>query len=83
MGQAAKSRVANGGGKGGAKADAKGSYWSPKNKKKPKKVKEEPKVAKSSSLRYVLLGLLVALISVGAGEDSNGSIHKLRTITGQ
>ena len=69
MGQTAKSRVSNGGNKGGAKAQAAtGSYWSPKNKqKKPKKVKEEQKVAQSSSLRYVLLGLLVALMSVAAG----------------
>ena len=69
MGQGAKSRVPNGGSKGGAKANA-GSYWNSKNKgqRKPKKLKEEVAPAKGSSLRQVLLALLVALISVAAGK---------------
>ena len=80
MGQAAKSRVSNGGSKGGSKGaqaqgQAQGSYWSVKNKqKKPKKVKIEEKETKVSSLRYVLLGLLVALISVGAGELESNTV---------
>lgn len=70
MGQSAKGRVANGGSKGGKGAQAQaGSYWNSKNKpKKEKTVKEEQKKAKASSLCYVLLGLLVALIAVGAGK---------------
>ena len=69
MGQAAKSRVSTGGSKGGAKAQAGGNYWGGSTKpRKLKKVKEEQKETKSSSLRYVLLGLLVALVSVAAGK---------------
>ena len=76
MGQGAKSRVPNGGSKGGAKANA-GSYWNSKNKqKKPKKAKEEIAPAKGSSLRYVLLGLLVALISVAAGQLKRMTLNK-------
>ena len=63
MGQAPKPRMANGGSKG-----ANGNYWSAKTKqKKPKKAKEEQIAAKGSSLGYVLIGLLVALVAVAAG----------------